>query len=263
MCKAYCGLASARNLKDAWKCTFEQPTLGIALAAQTSDAGQHIITRHGSVRTKGYAPIPEDAFREQFGLLINNNVEVPRVPRNSVSCRKEHRESTSGRYRPHLDDNGKPILRTGFMVDCDTSSDCYSRCGEHPISGVSYVCTPHPRFYSFFVTNSSSSGFYFDEPGDDRFDVTNQSRGVCTDVRYDFQHSGCESMTGSGVILGLVGCTAKLGWQRAYAPHPLHTHSTHTHTHSTRPLPCFPLLSPAFPCFPRFASSRVKQNIWR
>jgi hypothetical protein len=189
---------------------------GIALAAQTSDAGQHIITRHGSVRTKGYAPIPEDAFREQFGLLINNDVNVPRVPRNSVSCRKEHRESTSGRYRPHLDDNGKPILRTGFMVDCDTSSDCYSRCGEHPISGVSYVCTPHPRFYSFFVTNSSSSGFYFDEPGDDRFDVTNQSRGVCTDVRYDFQHSGCESMTGSAVVIGLIGCTAKLGWQRAY-----------------------------------------------
>ena len=34
--------------------------------------------------------------------------------------------------------------------------------------------------------------------------------------RYDFQHTQCTSKVGSAVILGLVGCTAKLGWNRAY-----------------------------------------------
>lgn len=34
--------------------------------------------------------------------------------------------------------------------------------------------------------------------------------------RYDFQHTGCESQAGSAAILGLIGCTANLGWVRAY-----------------------------------------------
>jgi hypothetical protein len=55
------------------------------------------------------------------------------------------------------------------------------------------------------------------EPGDDSFDVeTSEQMGVCTDIRYDFQHTQCESVAASAVILGLVGCTAKLGWVRAY-----------------------------------------------
>ena len=159
--------------------------MGIAAAAQISDGGQHIITRHGSQRTKGRAPIPEEAFEEQYDILINQNVDAPRVPRNSVSCRKEHRESTNGKYVAHLDSKGKPILRTGFMVGCQTTSDCYSRCGQHPISGDNYVCTKSPRFYSWFVINSHncSNGCFVDEPGDERFDIENRSLGVCTDIR--------------------------------------------------------------------------------
>ena len=34
--------------------------------------------------------------------------------------------------------------------------------------------------------------------------------------RYDFQHSGCESQAASAAILGIVGCTAKLGWIRTF-----------------------------------------------
>jgi hypothetical protein len=41
------------------------------------------------------------------------------------------------------------------QVPCSTSSDCYSRCGEHPLSGFSYVCTPHPLFYTFHVVNET------------------------------------------------------------------------------------------------------------
>ena len=115
-CKAFCSNGAARAIKDSYICSFGQPTLGIAAAVQISDAGQHIVTRHGSQRTKGRSAIPEDAWLETFDLLVNNNVDSPRVPRNSVSCRKEHRESTNGKFVPHLDDEGNPILRSGFMV---------------------------------------------------------------------------------------------------------------------------------------------------
>ena len=216
-CKAFCSNGAARGIKDAWICTFGQPTLGIAAAAQISDAGQHIITRHGAQRTKGRAPIPEQAWKEQFDILVNADTSAPRVPRNSVSCRKEHRESRNGHYRPHLNDKGEPILRDGFMLGCDTTSDCYSRCGEHPIHGQNYVCTKNPRFYSWYVLNeSSSNGFFVDEPGDERFDIENHTQGVCTDVRMDFMHTGCESRAGAAVSIGLIGCTAKMGWNRAY-----------------------------------------------
>lgn len=216
-CNAFCSNGIARGIKDAWICTFGQPTLGIAAAVQISDAGQHIQTRHGSQRRKGRPPIPEDSWKEQFDIIINNNVASPRVPRNSVSCRKQHRESRDGHYQPHLNDQGEPILRTSFMVGCDTTSDCFSRCGEHPIHGQHYVCTKNPRFYSWYVLNDkSSSGLFVDEPGDERFDVENHTQGVCTDVRYDFFHTGCESSAGSAAILGLIGCSAKMGWNRAY-----------------------------------------------
>jgi len=216
-CKAYCSNNVARNLKDAVVCTFQQPTLGLAVASQISDAGQHILTKHGSKRTSGRPPIPEDAWKEQFALLVNNDVDSPRVPRNSVSCRKNHRESTGGHYRNHLDVNGEPIARTGFMVECQTDSDCKNRCGEHPIHNAPYVCTKNPRLYSTFVVNDSTpDGMYVTAPGDDRFDIQGGVPGVCTDFRMDFAHTGCESRAGSAAVVGLVGCSAKLGWNRAY-----------------------------------------------
>jgi hypothetical protein len=217
VCKAYCASSLARGIKDTYECTFGQPHLGIQVANSISDAGQHINVGHGSNRPKGVSAIPEDAFKETFQLLVNNNVEVPRVPRSSISCRKDHRESTFGHYRPHLDDAGKPILRTGFMVGCMTDSDCHSRCGEHPIHNQPYVCTKHPRFYSIFnLSADNPEGDFVSLPGDERFDVENHTQGVCTDIRYDFQKVGCESRTGSAVILGLGGCTSALGAVRAY-----------------------------------------------
>jgi hypothetical protein len=227
----------------------------VNVASQLTDAGQNVVQRHGAKRTEGRPPIPDEAWAEQWDLLINNDVEHPRLPRNGVSCRKPHRESTYGHYTPSLNDDGEPIMRSGFMVGCDTDSDCYSRCGEHPVSGNPYVCTKNPRFYSFFVVNRgrvfdgyekveggkeeqnrfqrrfqnmgknvagglnitiSKTFSFMDEPGDDRFDVGNEYAGVCTDTRYDYAHTGCESSAGAAATLGLVGCTAKLGWARAY-----------------------------------------------
>ena len=215
--------------------------------------GQAIQYGHASVRNAGRPPIPEDAYQEQFATLVNNDVDAPRVARSSVSCRTQHREQRWGHYYPGLDANGIPKLRTGFMIQCQTSSDCYSRCPVHPLTGMSYVCTKNAVFYSHFVINKSvteedfalntalppptsiasaqaqkdqykarktwvplpgtKTSYLSNEPGDDQFDVvTNQQMGVCTDVRYDFQHTNCESLPGSAAMLGLIGCTAKLGY---------------------------------------------------
>lgn len=236
-----------RGLTAAAQCSVLLPTLGTNVASQLTDAGQNVVQHHGAKRTKGRPPIPDEAWAEQWQILVNNDVEHPRVPRNGVSCRKPHRESTYGHYTPSLNDKGEPIMRSGFMVGCSTDSDCYSRCGEHPVSGNPYVCTKNPRFYSFFVVNrgnvfdgENSSKFarrfqntnkgimnavnitvskefsFLDLPGDDKFDVGSEHRGVCTDTRYDFAHTGCSSSAGAAATLGLVGCTAKLGWARSY-----------------------------------------------
>lgn len=254
-CDSHCTSATVRGLTSVAQCSVLLPTLGTNVASQVTDAGQNIVQRHGAKRAEGRAAIPADAWDEQWRLLVNNDVESPRVPRNGVSCRKPHRESTFGHYTPSLNDKGEPILRSGFMVGCDTDSDCYSRCGEHPITGNPYVCTKNPRFYSFFVINrgyvfendggdsggnaaattfskrfqnvvskttdalnfSVSKTFSFlNQPGDDKFDAGSEHRGVCTDTRYDFAHTGCTSSAGAAATLGLVGCTAKLGWARSY-----------------------------------------------
>jgi hypothetical protein len=131
------------------------PTLGIAAAAEMSDQGQSIKYGHASVRRAGRPPIPEDAYQEQFDTLVNNDVTQPRVARAAVSCRKPHRESTFGHYVPALDAQGRPKLRTGFMIGCRTSSDCFSRCGNHPITGMGFVCTKNAQFYSHYVINRS------------------------------------------------------------------------------------------------------------
>lgn len=265
VCEGFCASGLARGIKDTIKCTIDLPTLGIVAAARTSDAGQQIEYGHGAIRKNGRPPTPETAYLEQYDILVNNDLDRPKINRDSVSCRRPHRESRTGRFVPPLDETGKPKKRVGFMVPCATSSDCYSRCGEHPMTGYSYVCTPHPLFYTFHVVNESlteeslalelsaqdlapgiavgsdinslesrlallearpkwiplpdtvaTQSYFVDEPGEDRFDIPAGSYGVCTDVRADFMHTACESRVGSAVIVGLVGCTAKLGWNIAY-----------------------------------------------
>lgn len=155
VCDAFCSSGLARAVKDVVKCTIDMPLLGITAAAHSSDAGQQISYGHGAIRTKGRPYTPYTGYLEQFDILVNNDIDRPRVNRDSVSCRRPHRESRTGAFVPGLDNNGKPKKRTGFMVSCSTSSDCYSRCGEHPLSGFSYVCTPHPLFYTFHVVNET------------------------------------------------------------------------------------------------------------
>lgn len=120
VCDAFCSSGLARAVKDVIKCTIDLPTLGITAAAHVSDAGQQIAYGHGAIRTKGRPYTPETGYLEQFDILVNNDVDRPRVNRDSVSCRRPHRESRTGAFVPGLDNNGKPKKRTGFMVRAPT-----------------------------------------------------------------------------------------------------------------------------------------------
>tara|TARA_B100001113_G_scaffold262760_1_gene217685 strand:- start:43 stop:552 length:510 start_codon:yes stop_codon:yes gene_type:complete len=91
---------------------------------------------------------PSISWNEKYRILVQNSVDAPYAPRNSISCRKPHRESNTGAFHPPLDEDGHPVERKGFHVPCNTDLDCFSRCGTHPISGMHYVCSPNVSLYT-------------------------------------------------------------------------------------------------------------------
>lgn len=187
-CTSVCTNPGLRGIAAAWKCSAGQPIFGTFAASVVSDAGFDTRTRHGSDRRTGRPSIPASIWKEQFALLVNNDINYPRVPRNSVSCRKAHSTDSFGAYMTPIDERGGPITRVGHHVPCKTSSQCHSRCGEHPILGESYVCVKNARLYSYQGVNSSGSVYYIDEPGDDKFDVKNTNLtaewlGTCMGAR--------------------------------------------------------------------------------
>ena len=129
--------------------------------------------------------------------------------------------------------------RKGFHVPCNTDLDCFSRCGTHPVSGMHFVCSPNVSMYTtagyskdaykaqvaanvahkaagephpkIWLPDSNNEDYYLiDMPGDDRYDSANSfGTGVCTDVHYDYMHTGCESQIGAQVTMGLTSCWPK------------------------------------------------------
>ena len=129
--------------------------------------------------------------------------------------------------------------RKGFHVPCNTDLDCFSRCGTHPVTGMHYVCTHNAQMYTtaglskdaykaqvvineqlkaagephlkIWLPDSNNEDYYLlDMPGDDKYDSTNSfGTGVCTDVHYDYMHTGCESQIGAQVTMGLTSCWPK------------------------------------------------------
>ena len=229
-CRAVCTSSAARDLVSGWRCLIGMPVLGMMAAFHESDIGQDISYRWGAIRTEGRPSIPNDAFQEQYRTLVQQpDIGAPFAPRGSVSCRKPHRESTYGAYTPPLKDDGSPLRRTGFMVPCETDTDCYSRCGEHPVTGRSFRCSHNLSLYTYAgygqpdlndenvaagIRNYPGTDFYtIDYPGDDRFDVENHSKGVCTDHNVAYGTTGCLSFGGAKGTLAFAGCTgALMGW---------------------------------------------------
>lgn len=156
-CKAECTNPTARGIVDGWRCSVGMPTMGMAAAFHTTDAGQEISKRWGAKRIEGRPAAPDASYQEQYRVLVQNRIDKPIAPRNAISCRsapatrdacalptarpptapprppprrKPHRESSTGEYTPALDKEGAPTQRQGFMVGCNNDLDCYSRCGS-------------------------------------------------------------------------------------------------------------------------------------
>ena len=115
-CAAECTSAAARAATSAYRCSVGLPTVGLTAAFQSSDIGEDVKSRYGAIRTEQRAPAPDLSWHEQFHTMVNNRIDGPVAPRNSVSCRKSHHESTTGGYTPPLKKNGEYIERSGFMV---------------------------------------------------------------------------------------------------------------------------------------------------
>lgn len=240
-CRAECTNSEAESLVSAYRCSLGLPVLGMAAAFHSSDIGVDIASRYGAIRTQGRPPTPNTAFQEQYRTMIQNSVSSPVAPRNSISCRKSHAESSVGGYTAPLKDDGKVVQRVGYMVGCETDSDCFSRCGTHPIHGSHYVCTHNLTLYTYagydgdtaknykasetvalasgaqhakVTVDAKDANFYFlDEPGDDRFDIGNHSKGVCTDVHVSYGSTGCQDVAGAKLTMGITGCTGRMfGW---------------------------------------------------
>jgi hypothetical protein len=209
-CGGACTSPAAKAAVSTYACTAGMPVFGLHAAMHHSDAAVDLNSRWGAQREKGRPPIPEHAFQEQFRLFLNQDLHHPKVPRNSVSCRRPHAESSMGSYTPPLHEDGYPIKRKGFMVPCTTDSDCASRCGSHPILGTLYVCTHNVSFYTYAGFYNNTEYYTIDEPGDDEFDPKNVSEpGICTDFHVNYGRTGCRSVGAATATLAAIGCTAR------------------------------------------------------
>ena len=81
-CGAECTSSVVRSLVSAYRCSLGMPTIGLAASFHSSDVGFTIGTRWGAIRERRRPPAPEDAFQEQYRMLIQNRVDKPMAPRN-------------------------------------------------------------------------------------------------------------------------------------------------------------------------------------
>jgi hypothetical protein len=248
-CKAQCTNKLVKDLSSLHYCGLGLETSGINAAIASSDAGFDIKNRWGAERTRGREARPERVWYEQYRVLIQNSIDAPVAPRNSISCRKAHAESTTGDYVPPLDKQGNVIQRKGFMVGCNTDADCSAACGEHPLTGRAYVCTHNLTLYTYagysqdskrdhaeqravalaefrnfstLVNDTRGDPNYYTihEPGDDVFDVNYDAgfyKGVCTDVRINHMRSTCWEEGAAKIRIASTGCTGRFfGWAEDY-----------------------------------------------
>ena len=236
-CGAHCISKAVRDIIGVVKCSFSFPMLGMFQAQHSSDLGVDIAGRWGAARHEQRPPNPSRSWEEKFRVLVQNSVKSPMAPRNSISCRRAHRESSIGAFHPPLDEDGWPVERKGFHVPCNTDLDCFSRCGTHAVTGMHYVCThdvqlysqagygkdaykaqvaanvqlkaagePHPKIW---LPDDNNQDFYLlDMPGDDKYDIE-RGTGVCTDVHYDYMHTGCSSVEGARATQAIAACPFK------------------------------------------------------
>ena len=129
-CGAHCTSKAVREIASVAKCTIALPIMGMLQALHSSDLGTDIGFRWGAVRHSNRPANPTYSWEEKYRTLVQNSVSNPMGPRNSLSCRKPHHESSVGSFHPPLDEDGVAVERKGFHVPCNTDLDCFSRCGS-------------------------------------------------------------------------------------------------------------------------------------
>ena len=129
-CGAHCTSKAVREVISVARCSVALPILGLFQAQHSSDLGLDIGFRWGAKRYDRRPANPSNSWQEKYRVLVQNSVDAPYAPRNSISCRRAHRESDVGAFHPPLDEDGNPVERKGFHVPCNTDLDCFSRCGS-------------------------------------------------------------------------------------------------------------------------------------
>lgn len=172
---------------------------------------------HGARRSEGYIPVPEKLASHLFYTAHNNPTGL--LQRDSIACRKEHRNSPMPHLTAGFDDNGNPVARSGHMVPCRKHSDCYA-CGRHPLTGQFFQCQHRHKFYDTVRTTSGSildptpEGIEFlnlTSASASAFDIDmeegalTKKTGVCVDLDSSM-NQGCGNEVAAKIKDGIIGC---------------------------------------------------------
>lgn len=164
-CSSACTWSGMQTAMDIVRCMLPSSIFTYTYALQVTDAGQLARSLHGAIRGENYKAVPDNL--RAHALLFHDNPSGL-VQRDSVSCRKEHREAPVGRFVPGFDDDtGNPIARTGYMVSCRTDTDCASSCPLHPLTGRRYVCQRTYELYDFAVATDGLIGGAISDAADE------------------------------------------------------------------------------------------------
>ena len=131
-CISPCNYPVARTLASIFRCVDGQKHLGFLHYYMNSDAGQLARSMHGAIRKDSYKAVPEKLGAHLYHIGHYNPKGY--LQRDSISCRRENRNSPMARFVPGFDDEGMPVSRSGFMVPCRKHSDC-GACSRHPLTG--------------------------------------------------------------------------------------------------------------------------------
>lgn len=214
-CTAQCTYPTAKAVASVLKCTVARGQLAFTNCLQTTDAGQLARASHGAIRSENYIAVPERLAAHAYKICHWNPDGY--VQRDSVSCRREHRNSPMGKFTAGFNTKtGNPISRAGYMVSCKRTSDCYSRCPSHPLTGDRYQCQKNYRLYDVAQTDDDGNIVMLDlrEGNTAAFDpdpvtqaITGEY-GICVDVDSSM-NQGCSDQTMSSIVDGLIGCFDK------------------------------------------------------
>lgn len=204
-CSNACTYPAARAVASVLKCTVPRNRWAFVHCAHVTDAGQLATASHGADRSSGKIAVPERMQKHLYSICHNN--EAGLLQRDSVSCRKTHRNSPAGHFANGFDEKGSPVARQGFMVPCRTHADCFSACPVHPLTGKHYVCQKQYRLYDVAKTSSSSIAFLNLSSGPSAaFDPLDaDATGICVD--FDSRlNQGCADETAATVMDSVTGC---------------------------------------------------------